>query len=105
MPVASKGWEHGENAYKELSMCVFDAINNDEPDVATICAYGLLHLAQAEKGSYWGYKGAYNYNTAMETVETALRFIKEKGGVGMWLEKMYKEMLEEYEKETGMKIR
>jgi len=102
MPVASKKWEHGRNAYKDLIFCVDEAIENDEPDVAVICGYALLHLAKAENASYWGYEGAYNYNMAMDSVKKAIKFAK-KEGVPSFLKNELKEMEKDYEYVTGEK--
>jgi len=101
MPVSSK-WEYGKNAYKDLILCIDEAIENEEPDVAVICAFGLSHLAQAEKASYWGTEGAYDYNTAMDRVRRAIKFAK-KEGVPSYLRKELEELEMDYEYITGEK--
>jgi len=101
MPVSSK-WEYGKNAYRDLILCIEKAIDDDEPDVAVVCAFGLSHLAQAEKASYWGYEDVYGYNTAMNEVKKAIEFAK-KEGVPSYLRKELEELEMDYEYITGEK--
>jgi len=77
-------FEAGRRAYEALGECVETAIEEENSEVAVICALPLAKLAEAEMASYFGYEGYYNYNTAINIAEEALEYAKEEG-VPSWL--------------------
>ena len=48
-------WEEkGKEAYRVLGECVEQAILDENAEMAVICGYPLLKMAEVEKGSFFG---------------------------------------------------
>jgi len=103
MPVIGEEFEAGRNAYRSLIICVDTAIENENSEIAVICASALMDLAKSEGANYFGDEPPFDYNTALNTVKEAVKFAK-KEGVPSWLEDDLKEIKEEYVKCTGEDI-
>ncbi len=86
-------FEAGKEAYRALIECVDTAIEEDNSEIAVICALPLAKLAQAEGANYFGYEGGYNYNVALNTAREALEYAKEEG-VPSWLRDDLRELEE-----------
>jgi len=71
--------EIGRKAYEVLIRCVEEAMEEDNPDYVMICALPLAKLAEAEMGSFFGYEGYPNYNTALYTAKRALEYLEKTG--------------------------
>lgn len=84
-------FEAGKRAYEALGECVETALEEENSEVAVICALPLAKLAEAEQANYFGYEGYYNYNRAINIAEEALEFAKEEG-VPRWLEDDLREL-------------
>lgn len=99
-----KLWEKGKEAYKVLGECVEDAIADNNAEMAIVCGYPLLKLAEAERATYFGYEGAWDYNRALELAEEAVK-LADKEGVPSWMEgivdDMRKTIVAEHWKKTG----
>jgi len=85
-------WEEkGREAYRVLGECVQYAIEDENAEMAIVCGYPLLKMAEVEKASFFGYEGKYNYNTAIYLAEEALKLAK-KEGVVTWMRDAVKDM-------------
>jgi hypothetical protein len=49
-------FEKGADSYKSLIECVETSINEENGEVAFICANGLKGMAETEQGNYFGDK-------------------------------------------------
>ena len=85
-------WEEkGREAYRALGECVEYAIDDENSDIAVICGFPLLKLAEVEGANYFGTEGYYNYNTAHELAKEVVK-LADKEGVPSWLQDEVKEM-------------
>lgn len=87
-------WEsRGREAYHALGRCVSEAIENDNSEIAVICGYPMLKLAETEGANYFGgfEAGAYNYNTAHELAKQTVE-LAEREGVPAFLRDEAEEM-------------
>ncbi len=103
MPVIGEEFEAGRNAYRSLIVCVDTAIENENSEVAVICASALMDLAKTESANYFGDEPPFDYNTALATVRKAVKYAKDEG-VPSWLKDDLKEIEEEFVKCTGEDI-
>jgi Icc-related predicted phosphoesterase len=76
--------EEGKKVYTVLGSCVERALREGDSEIAIICAAPLAKLAEVEMASYFGYEGAYNFNTAMELSKKAVK-LAEREGVPSWM--------------------
>ena len=87
-------WEEkGRKAYESLGECTQYAIEDENPEIAVICGYPLLKLAEVEGANYFGTQGYYNYNSAHEMAKEAVK-LADKKGVPSWMRDEVKEMKE-----------
>ena len=85
-------WEEkGREAYRVLGECVEYAISDENSEMAVICGYPLLKMAEVEKGSFFGYEGYWNYNRAIDLAREAVK-LADKEGVVRWMEDAVKDM-------------
>ena len=85
-------WEEkGKEAYRVLGECVEYAISDENPEMAVICGYPLLKMAEVEKANYFGYEGYWNYNTAWQLAKEAVK-LADKEGVPSWMEDAVEDM-------------
>ena len=70
-------FEAGKRAYEALGECVETALEEENSEVAVICALPLAKLAEAEQANYFGYEGYYNYNRLL----SLLRKKEYRGGL------------------------
>jgi len=85
-------WEKkGKEAYRVLGECVVYAIEDENAEMAVICGYPLLKMAEVEKGSFFGDEGYWNYNRALDLAREAVR-LAEKEGVVKWMESAVEDM-------------
>jgi len=89
-------FEYGKKAYEFLGRCVEVALENDDSEVALLCALPLVKLAESEGADYFGYEGGYNYNTAVELGRKAYSFARREG-VPSWLKRYLDELGETLE--------
>lgn len=76
--------EEGKKIYSVLGGCVERALEEKNSEIAIICAAPISKLAEVEGADYFGYEGAYNFNTAMELSKKAVK-LAEKEGVPSWM--------------------
>jgi hypothetical protein len=76
--------EQGKKIYEILGGCVDRALEEENSEIAIICAAPLAKLAEVEGADYFGAEGHYNYNTAMELSKKAIK-LAEREGVPSWM--------------------
>jgi len=91
--------EKGRKIYEELGNCVEMALEEENSEVAILCATPLAVLADLEGANYFGNEGYYNFNTAMDISKEAVKLAEEKG-VPNWL-KDGVETIKKILKDTG----
>lgn len=97
-------WEEkGKEAYKVLGECVQQALLDENSEMAIICGYPLLKMAEVEKANYFGYEGFWNFNTAWKLAKEAVE-LAEKEGVPSWMEDAVKDMKKTL-KEMGVELK
>ena len=95
----SEWWEEkGKEAYRALGECTETALEDENSEIAVICGYPLLKLAEVEGANYFGTEGYYNYNTAHELAKEAIS-LAEKEGIPSFLKDELSEMKRTLKKE------
>jgi len=83
--------EKGREAYNVLGECTTLALENENSEMAVICGYPLLKLAETENANYFGTEGTFNYNSAHFIAKEVIELSKEKG-VPSWFNHEIAEM-------------
>ena len=71
--------KEGEKIYEVLGGCVARSLEEENPEMAIICAKPLVKLAEVERANYFGYEGRYNYNSAIELSKKAVKLAEKEG--------------------------